>query len=582
MAFAISAYFPLGFYQGSDSGSRPESYPSLNRLYSALVSAAYLTFGFEKVDAEYGLTDEQIHDALNWFEDNPPQEILFPRVIRAGSRATVYRNKGNVQNKKKPKDKVSPAEAYIATAYEQYPESGMLLTWAWHENPSPEVFKTLNLLCDEVPYLGEACSVVELHAHEDYVFPAAAEDCVWTLSSDSALGSIFRKGRPLSFPRKGRLDDLKKAFVTANPAPKGKKRAASISDKEDEQNFLNEYLPLQTEGQARYIPPSAQKEDALKAPWATAFYLEIDRVDGKQGDDGKAEWRPEESELVGWAVALHRFLVKQWGPDPSLALIGKYAPGMSRPANNVSIQILDSGFKLAYAQKLRKELTGKGPGFLIMLPHDMLKSDVQKLHDVCKWTKGKTLYYAPNKPSLQLGDITIIDAEHLWKPVTEGMCRYWTLRPMAIAETRPIPSPKHNRKWGVQEAICLALGHVWRDRYAPKANQGGQAKASREERYWNFVDAVKAKTSNFRIFDWRAVYRVNMADYVHHTDSSNVLHGMQALIAISDAADSLDCAAMAIGQSRHLGGGFLVPVDFDLSALQPDENFGKGVPAWLK
>ena len=145
-----------------------------------------------------------------------------------------------------------------------------------------------------------------------------------------------------------------------------------------------------------------------------------------------------------------------------------------------------------------------------MLPHDMLKSDVQKLHDVCKRTKGKTLYYAPNKPSLQLGDITIIDAEHLWKPVTEGMCRYWTLRPMAIAETRPIPSPKHNRKWGVQEAICLALGHVWRDRYAPKANQGGQAKASREERYWNFVDAVKAKTSNFRIFDWRAVYRVNM------------------------------------------------------------------------
>ena len=98
MAFAISAYFPLGFYQGSDSGSKPESYPSLNRLYSALVSAAYLTFGFEKVDAEYGLTDEQIHDALNWFEDNPPQEILFPRVIRAGSRATVYRNKGNVQN----------------------------------------------------------------------------------------------------------------------------------------------------------------------------------------------------------------------------------------------------------------------------------------------------------------------------------------------------------------------------------------------------------------------------------------------------------------------------------------------------
>lgn len=82
--------------------------------------------------------------------------------------------------------------------------------------------------------------------------------------------------------------------------------------------------------------------------------------------------------------------------------------------------------------------------------------------------------------------------------------------------------------------------------------------------------------------DWHAVYRVNMTDYAHHADSSNVLHGMQALIAISDGADSLDCAAMAIGQSRHLGGGLLVPVDLYLSSLHPDEDFGKGVPTWLK
>lgn len=60
------------------------------------------------------------------------------------------------------------------------------------------------------------------------------------------------------------------------------------------------------------------------------------------------------------------------------------------------------------------------------------------------------------------------------------------------------------------------------------------------------------------------------------------LHGMQALVAISDGADSLDCAAMAIGQSRHLGGGLLVPVDLYLSSLRPDEDFGKGVPTWLK
>lgn len=124
---------------------------------------------------------------------------------------------------------------------------------------------------------------------------------------------------------------------------------------------------------------------------------------------------------------------------------------------------------------------------------------------------------------------------------------------------------------------CLALGHVWRDSYVPQTDA-----TSREERYWDLVDAIKSKTSHFRIFDWHAVYRVNMTDYAHHADSSNVLHGMQALVAISDGADSLDCAAMAIGQSRHLGGGLLVPVDLYLSSLRPDEDFGKGVPTWLK
>lgn len=187
----------------------------------------------------------------------------------------AYRNKGNVQDRKKPKDKKSPAAAYIATAYKQHPESGMVLTWVWHENPSSEIARMLSSLCGEVPYLGEACSVVELRTHEDYGFPVDAGKYVWTLSTDSALTSIFKKGKVFSFPKKGRLEDLKQAFAAANPAPKGKKKAPIVRDKEAEQNFLNEYLPLQTEEQARYLPPSLQEENALKAPWATAFYMEI-------------------------------------------------------------------------------------------------------------------------------------------------------------------------------------------------------------------------------------------------------------------------------------------------------------------
>lgn len=90
MAFAISAYFPLGFYQGSDSGGRPEEFPSLCRLYSALVSVAYLTFGFEQVDANRNLTDDQIREAL----DNllPIFELSPETVIFGGWDSTRSKN----------------------------------------------------------------------------------------------------------------------------------------------------------------------------------------------------------------------------------------------------------------------------------------------------------------------------------------------------------------------------------------------------------------------------------------------------------------------------------------------------------
>lgn len=76
MAFAITANFLLGTYQGSDSGGRPEPYPSPDRLYKACVAAAYNTFDFERQTDDRVLTDEQIKNALAWLEDNPPHSIF--------------------------------------------------------------------------------------------------------------------------------------------------------------------------------------------------------------------------------------------------------------------------------------------------------------------------------------------------------------------------------------------------------------------------------------------------------------------------------------------------------------------------
>lgn len=512
---------------------------------------------------------------MAWLEDNPPHSILLPRVIPPTSDAISYRDKGYLE---KGKVKKSPDKASRAMSYCQNAVESLLLTWQWDENPNQEVINTLNLLCGEVPYLGEACSVVELKVIAGGGIPEVQRDKTWTLEKGPMLSGISRHNRVFAVPGTGRLEELKRAYMAANPEGKGKGKNAAkskIRAKEAEQNFLNDYVPKETEGLAGYRPPFVHSERALEAPWTRAIVMSVTVDEGHQGE--KSEWKPSESEYVGWAVALHRFLVKQWGVDPAPSLVGKYVSGIKRPANNVAIQILDSELKSSYGIQLRDDVARKLPGFLIMLPKDMPQHDMQKLYDVCKRSNGKTLYFSQAVPKLRLGESALIDAEHLWKPVSVGFVRYWMPRPLAIAETRPMPDPKKKRHWRAAESMYLALGHVWRDKYVPNDIQG-----TRESRYWETVDAVADQSSNFRIFDCRRVSRVNMIDYAHHTNSSNVLRAMSALIAISDGEGSLDCAALAVGQSRHLGGGFLMPLDFPKNMIVPDGHFEKGVPSWLK
>lgn len=242
MAFAITANFLLGTYQGSDSGGRPEPYPSPDRLYKACVAAAYNTFDFERQTDDRVLTDEQIKNALAWLEDNPPHSILLPRVIPPTSDAISYRDKGYLE---KGKVKKSPDKASKAMSYCQNAVESLLLTWQWDENPNQEVINTLNLLCGEVPYLGEACSVVELKVIAGGGIPEVQRDKTWTLEKGPMLSGISRHNRVFAVPGTGRLEELKRAYMAANPEGKGKGKNAAkskIRAKEAEQNFLNRHF----------------------------------------------------------------------------------------------------------------------------------------------------------------------------------------------------------------------------------------------------------------------------------------------------------------------------------------------------
>lgn len=65
-----------------------------------------------------------------------------------------------------------------------------------------------------------------------------------------------------------------------------------------------------------------------------------------------------------------------------------------------------------------------------------------------------------------------------------------------------------------------------------------------------------------------------MADYVHRTQRNALLAGASAWLSFSDEC-GLNQTVMAIGQTRHLGGGLLIPLD--ISNILIDNVSGRPV-----
>lgn len=97
----IIARFPLGVYHGHRSGSATDPLPAPARLYSALVSAAYLG---TTADVENSQPREDIARALTWLEDHPPTGLRLPASMGVTPNKTgckTYRE--TVLSKKGPK-----------------------------------------------------------------------------------------------------------------------------------------------------------------------------------------------------------------------------------------------------------------------------------------------------------------------------------------------------------------------------------------------------------------------------------------------------------------------------------------------
>jgi CRISPR-associated protein Csb2 len=510
MAFAIVAEFPLGTYRGHGPDGRLDPLPSPARLHAALLSAAGA--GVRAVLAAGGLEPSQTdRAALVWLEVHSPDAIAAPESVVDAGLADAFRAEGffGIRGKERV---LAVRQDHLGAVALSAP-----VAWVWEREPPADVVGALAALCREVSHLGTAESPVVLRV----------DDATPTHRLDPEAGLFVGSGLEVDVPRPGRTALLERAFAAG-----GGRRPSASADRPSRSEGAAR-SPVEREGlsTARYVPlvgpPPA-------APWPTVVLLPVD------------EQLPADTR-VAWAVALHRALISRIGDGSPSIVTGRYEPGVPRPANRLAIQYVPLVVPAAPD-------TGTAGAFALLVPGDADPADLAVLDRAVR-----------DLAEVRLGARWIIRLRHglrvlsgaeFWSPVPAGQARTWVTATPAIPESRPL----RGRPWTIGDAALLSVGLVLRDRF--------RLPASRVARYEALLAGVAAGGSVVI-----EAHKLNDDGrrYVHHVTPETAVQPYRAALRLGSLVS--DRAILAIGQSRHLGGGLLVPLDMPIEFPWPP---GKG------
>lgn len=503
---SITARFPLGVYHGHASDGSPDPLPSPARLLSALVSTAHTGTSALKD----GRMNDRVAMALTWLEKHPPNGLHVPNTVSVNSAKDsriAYRKTGTIE-KSQPKT----AGKNISDGYAVNGAVG----WVWDDMPD-DVRAALEKLCEDVPCLGEMDSPVVMSAEE--IEPN------WYLDADAT--AFTPGGMRVQTPAPGRLKVLKEMYEQAHPVEvPGTSDDCFRSSRDTVRVFPVSEECLWT---ARYfsVKDSGQQDEG-GAPWRDAFILLAD-------DGTEREFAPERR--LSWCVAFHRALVARIGDGAPPVVTGRYPDGMPVPANRVAIQYVPSSVLLQSVAQDAFDIPG---AFLIMLPKDA--SDEEReviLHALEGMTRLRSRWA---EARLRPPD-EVFDARMFWRPPAPGTRRLWSPTPVAVPEVT-----RQRGDWKFEDAILLSLGFVWREALppAPRGTQGYRLLVAHARDYGAGVM-------------WHHRVAKNPGSYVHKMPESVVAQPYTALM--DTGALMTDTEVVAVGQSRHLGGGLLVPAD---------------------
>ncbi|WJZ03457.1 type I-G CRISPR-associated protein Csb2 [Corynebacterium freiburgense] len=498
---SLVARFPLGVYNGHRRDKRPDWLPDPARLHGALLNSA--AQGSHAVEKNNRLEPSAAAlEALTWLEEHPPTGIQVPvaRWLSNRSGRFAYRKVSSINKKHLTENR--PVSDGVALAGP--------IGWRWEDVPD-DVARTVEALAEDISCLGESHSVAIVEPGE--VSP--------TLFLDSAATPFTRGGTSVRVPAPGRTQHLISEYNLAHP----KKFPSVSADKKSDSE-----LPRPPRGtheclrEVRYKDPD---ERLVETPWDQVLLFEL---------SGKPL---SSTEHVAVCVAMHRAIVAALGFGASSMVTGKYGQASEfQPANRLAIQYLEADHVARFGLKSH--------AIALMLPRGASDEELQQLVTGLAAVReiwGRDI----GRRRLYFGGVSVA-ADEFWPEPKPGKVRFWSPASAVIPETRPVKSSDSSKRWKLADSGLLSLGFVWRDEF--------EALGKGQELYRSLRDQVTCRGAF--VHDAHTL-AVPAAKYVHRSQKSVTVQAWTGLFYLGDLMGP--STIVAVGQSRHLGGGLLVPRD---------------------
>jgi CRISPR-associated protein Csb2 len=517
MAVGIQATFLLGTFSGHRADRSPDSLPDPARLHAALMNAAGQ--GSTAVSGQLGLRPSaDAVNALRWLENNPPDGIRLPQTRRLSHASiTAFRREGVIlqeggRGERAWVDKVTGRPFSDGSAVDGP------IGWCWSHGIPEHVRRVLDELCADVSCLGESTSPVRLEVTE--VDP--------THYFDEKATMFDAGGTELRVAAGGRTELLMQAHERFNGPPPS---AAS-----DRHNSTERPAPPPVpSGAMEALQYRAYESRPSNAPWGAVVLL-------------PTNISVSPPSRVMWCTALHRAIIGRIGLGAPPMVTGHYPKGVAQPANRLAIQYLPA--------RLVAQHGISSPAFALLVPAGAEPEDLSPLSFALAKFRG---FNCREGRATLSAEFVSVSGEEFWQDPLPGHVRRWITDTVAIPETSPqrrgYNSGGSRQRWSLRDAARVSIGLVWRDMLAP----------ARANSRW--FEEIAARTADFgvEVHDARIFHTSEVAKWVHKTPKQVLVQPYRATVNLGCLAG--DRTLVAIGQSRHLGGGLLVPID------SPAESF---------